>query len=202
MAKIKLTKEEAERIMKIKGNVIGAVFKSYEHLIKEVLGEKGIGMVEKKMKEANCPFEFKKISSFSWYPESHACIAALTMLEVFDWDESKAFDIGYDAPSHSILVKLLIRYFRSIETTVQNFPKYFKRHVDFAEMKCDQFYPDQKKAIWKIYNFKKFHPVVYEYIRGYLTKIAEMTTSSKNIKIKQTKSLFRNDPYDEFEITW
>jgi hypothetical protein len=202
MAKVKLTKEEADRIMKIKGNVIGAVFKGYEDYIKEYFGKEGITKVEKKLEEIGYPLSFKKISSFRWYPEAHACITCLAMLDVFDLDESKAFDIGYYAPSKSILARLLIRYFRTIETTVENFPKYFKKHVDFAEMKCNDFDPKKRVAYWRIINFKKFHPIVYEYIRGYLTRITEMTTNTKNVKVEQTKSLYNNDPYDEFKITW
>jgi hypothetical protein len=37
---------------------------------------------------------------------------------------------------------------------------------------------------------------------GYLTKIFEIATRSKNVEVKQLKCLFWNDPYDEFKITW
>lgn len=201
MAKVKLTKEEADRIAKIKGNVSGTIFQAYYKLILGKKGEKSLRKVEERMKELGYPVKFKETSSFKWYPESLACLASLVSLEVFDWDESRAFDIGYEAPLHSILVKLLIKYI-SVETMLREAPKYWQKHFDFGKLHCTKYNSKKSYAILRLDGFKKFHLTVYIYIWGYLTRLVELVTKSKNVKVEQIKSLYNNDPYDEFKIRW
>lgn len=81
-------------------------------------------------------------------------------------------------------------------------PKHWHRHFDFGKMECTEKDAKRGYAILRLNGFKKFHETVYIYTRGYLTKLIEMATNSKKVKVKQIKSLYNNDPYDEFKITW
>jgi hypothetical protein len=202
MAKIKLTKKEADRIMKIKGNTIGAILKTDYQFILNKKGKEGVKKVEERLKELGCPINFKKISSFKWYPESKGCLAMLVMLEVFGWDESKASDLGYNAPFDSPVTKFMIGSLLDVEKVFQNTQKYWHRFADFGEMKYTEYNIENKYGILRIENFKKYHPTVEIYINSFLLRLFEILTKSKKVKVEQTKSLFNNDPYDEFKITW
>jgi hypothetical protein len=90
----------------------------------------------------------------------------------------------------------------SIEKMLLEGPKHWRRHFDFGEIKCTKYNIKEHYAILRLEGFKKFHQAVYTYTRGYLAKLIEMVTNSKNIKVEQTKSLYNNDSYDEFKITW
>lgn len=79
---------------------------------------------------------------------------------------------------------------------------FWKRYFDFAEMRCVDSDRSKHFAIFRIEGFKKFHPAFYTYMRGYMTKLSEMAVKGKKVKVEQTKSLYNNDPYDEFKITW
>lgn len=201
MAKVKLTKKEADRIMKVKGNVSGAIFGTYYQYIFDQKGYEGVKIVERRLAELNCPIELKKFSSFGFYPESQACLTCLVILEVFNWDEGKAYNIGYAAPMYSIITKLLMKYI-SIEKMFNEGTKYWGKHFDFGEMKCTEYDQNKGCGVLRLNGFKKFHPIVYTYIEGYLAKIFEMTTASQSIKISQSKSLYKGDFYDEYKISW
>jgi len=202
MAKVQITKEEVQKITKLKGNVSGAIIKAYEKFILNKKGEKWIKKVEERLAELGQPLKFAKVSSFGWYPESLVCLIGIAILEVFDWDEKKEFEVGYDAPLYSVITKLLMQYFSSIEVTFKGTPIYWRKHFDFAELKCTKLDTKKKLATLRLTGFKKFHPTVYIYMQGYLTRIIEFGTRGANVKVEQTKCLYNNDPYDEFKISW
>ncbi len=85
--------------------------------------------------------------------------------------------------------------------TFKGTPVYWRKHFDFAELKCTKLDMKNSTAILRLTDFKKFHPTVYIYMKGYLTRIIEFGTRSGNVKVEQTKCLYNNDPYDEFKIT-
>ena len=201
MEKVKITKEEIDRIMKVKGRISGAVFKEYYHFILERKGEKGVREVEKRLKELGYSINFKKASTFKWYPMAFSCVVLLVVVEVFGEDISVSFDIGYEAPSYSLIAKLLMKYV-SIEKIVKESQKYWRKYIDLGNLKCADFNKEKKYTVMRLENFRKFHEVTYAYIKGFFVRIFEMVTKSKNVKIEQTKSLFKNDPYDEFKINW
>lgn len=201
MAKIKLTKEEVQRILKIKGNVSGMIFNAFHQYVLEIKGKEGVASIESRLKELGFPLDFRKYSSFRMYPESNACLICLAILEYFDWDEEKAFDIGYEAPLYSLFTKVLMKYV-SVERLIIEGPKHWKRYYDIAEIRCTEYDLKNGIAVMRLDGFKKFHPVVYNYIKGYLTKLIEIATKTKKVTTTQTKSLYNNDAYDEFKICW
>lgn len=201
MAKMNFTKKDADELMKVQGHVHGSIYKADCQLVLEKGGEEKVKEVEDKLMKWGYPVKFKEISTFRWYSEAHACLVYIAMLEVLDWDDSRAHDIGYEVPIHSTLTKLLMKYL-SPETLFKQSGEHWRRHFDFGKMKCTEYNKEKKQAILQLDNFKKFHPTLYDYIRGYICRLAEMVLKTKEIKVEQTKSLYNNDSYDEFKVTW
>lgn len=201
MSKIKLTKEEVQRIAKINGNVHGSILKAYYQFIIDNIGDDGAKKVEKRLKELGLKITFKDAFTFKWYPKAYSSLICIAFLEIAGWDEKDAFKVGYAAPAYSLLTKILMKYF-STERILQNANFYWRKHFDFGEMKCVEYDKEKRYAILRLYGFKKYHQTVYIYILGYLTRLIEMTTKSKNVKVKQIKSLFSGDSYDEFKVEW
>ena len=184
MAKVKLTKQEAARIMKIKGNVNGAIFSSYYKYIVAKKGENAVKAIEKRLGEVGCPIKLKDYSFSGMYPVANSCLLGLATLEYFDWDESKAFEIGYEAPMYSVVTKILMKYV-SIERIITDSPKYWYRFFDFGELKCTKYDINKGYAILRLEGFKKFHPIVYSYIVGYMKRISEFGNKSQKVKAVQ-----------------
>jgi len=202
MAKFKLTKKEADRIMKVKGNTVGAVLKTDYQFILSKKGEEGVRKVEARLKELNCPVKFKEISTFKLYPESQGCLTMLVMLEVFGWDESKVFDLAYHAPFNSQVTKFIVGNLLSVEKAFQNASTYWRKFADFGDLSSPEYNIEKKYGVLRLENFKKYHPTAEEYMRVFLIRLFEIITQSKNVKVVLTKSLFKGDTYDEFKITW
>jgi len=203
MAKVKVTKKEADRLMKIEDQTKGVIVKTLADYIIEKKGEKGIKMVEKRLKELGYPMKFKECSTYTWYPGSFDALITLVILEVFSWDEKKAYDIGYDSlVVHSLGAKLLLTRFVSLELAMKNAQKFWHFFSYLGEVKFTKYDIDKSWAILRLDNYTKIHPLEYDYVRGSLAKILEIMTNSKKVNIEQTKSLYHNDTYDEFKITW
>ena len=201
MTKFKVTKEEADRLMKEKGNIRGSLLKSSFLVIFDEKGPEGIKKIEQKMEKLGYPLNLKEISSFKWYPYGYSSLALLLMMESFDWEEKNIFEMGYKVPSYSILAKLLMKYISPERLFTDGF-KYWRKHFDFSDLKCAKLDEKRKLAHLRIDNFKKFHPLDNILIKGSLTRIIEMVTKSKSVKVEQTKNIFENDPFNEFKITW
>ena len=202
MPKIKLTKEEADKLMKTEGETRGVVLKTLEDYILSKKGLGGIKKVEEKLKELGYPFEFKKVFSFSWQSAAFSNLVVLSMLEVFDWDDSRAFDIGYNALINSRIAKLMLEKIDTMEDSNNRTPKIWKTYSTVGEMKFVEYNEKKRHSTLRLKGYKKYHPVSYEYFRGFLTRVAEIITKSKKVKVDQTKSLFNGDSYDDFEFTW
>lgn len=52
MATIQLTKEEVQRIAKIKGNVHGSILRAYYQFIVDNIGQEGATKIERRLKRA------------------------------------------------------------------------------------------------------------------------------------------------------
>ncbi len=194
-------KKEADILMKIKGNVKGVVFQTHAAYIRQREGEKGLRMVEEKMKELGYPVKFDEIKTLKWYPETHTVLVILVARELFGWKDSDIFDMGNNAPKYSFIVRLLMKYFLSPKTTLEQSPKYWKKHYDFGELEVAQYNEKEKYMSVRVKGYKT-HPIVCIFHKGYFLRLCQYVIKSKNITIEETKCVFRGDPYHEHVVRW
>jgi hypothetical protein len=203
MAKIKITEAEVKRMMETGDRVRGAALKTLEEYILSKKGKEGIRMVEERLKELGCPIKFQEVAPHKWYEGSWDTLLTVVILEVFGWDESKAFDVGHDSlVVHSLTAKLLLSRFFSVEAAIKKAPKIWRYFSSLGKIDFPKYDIDKGFAVMRLEEYKKIHPAGYDYIRGVLAKIVEMLSESEDVKVEQTKSLYNQDPHDEFEITW
>jgi len=196
-----LTKQEADNLMKIKGNVRGAVFYTHAVYIHYREGEKGIKTVEGKMGELGYPVKFGEIQHLGWYPESLSALTIIVAKEVFNWTEKDLFNMGNSAPKYSFIVRLLMKYFLSPRRTFAECPEYWQKHFDFGSLEPREFNEKERYVILRI-NGYKFHPFLCVYHAGYMLRIGQYVLNSKKIAIKEIKCMFGGDPYHEYMIRW
>jgi len=202
MAEIKLTKEDIEQISKVKGRIRGLILTTLKDYIIAKEGHIGIKKVEEKMEEIGHPFSFDSVSSVKWYPANMIHLVMMIVLEVFGWTEEENFKIGYNVPINSLLAKLMLRNFTSLKVAFKVTPRFWKNYTDMGDMHWVLQDLKNKKAVLRLENYPKVHRGSYEYFRGYLKRIMETVTSSKNVKVELTKTIYKGDPYDDFTFTW
>ncbi|PIR71678.1 MAG: hypothetical protein COX89_00535 [Candidatus Nealsonbacteria bacterium CG_4_10_14_0_2_um_filter_37_10] len=194
-------KEEANRLMKIKGNARGVTLQTHAEYILYKKGDEGLRRVEEKLKELGYPLKFKEVRPLKWYPEGLGVLVLLVAKEIFNWSKSDIFDMGNSAPKYSFVVKLLLKYFLSPRRSFQESPKYWRKHYDFGELETGEFNEKEKYLIVREKGYK-FHPIACIFHSGYFLRIAQYVIKSEKITIEETKCMFKGDPYHEFIIRW
>jgi hypothetical protein len=196
-----LTKEVAQKLMEIKGNVRGEAIRVTATFIQKKEGEKGLKDVEGKMAELGYPLNFNKIKPERWYPESLSVLVILVAKDLFDWSEKDIFELGNSAPKYSFIAKMLIRYFSSYKRFLKEVPKYWRKHFDFGELEVSEFNEEKRYLVLREKGYK-FHPLLCVYHAGYYLRIAQYVIKSEKITIEETKCIFKGDPYHEYTIRW
>jgi len=195
-----LTKQELEKLMKIKGEARGMAFKvDYEFVI-EKKGKEGLKKVEDRMAELGYPFNYKKIIPMDFYPIGLSAILLLVIKEIFNFNEKNLEEWGRSVVKFSLIMKIFMRYFASLELVAKQIPKIWREHYTIGDLEMPEFDEKKRYVILKLNNFH-ISPVYCGIYKGYFAKTAEMVVRAP-ITCKETKCMFKGDPYHEFLLTW
>jgi len=192
---------EITKLINVPGKVRGQVFITDIEYLKNKVGEKGITLLKKKIKEWGDLFDYEKIETMEWYPVGLRVLSLLAIKETFNWGDKEIFDMGNSAPKYSFIVKLLMKYFLSTQKTFKESPKYWEKHYNVGELESIELNEKEKYGILRLKNFK-IHPILCTYYRGYFLRFAQYVIKSDKITIKETKCMFNGSPYHEFLIKW
>ena len=198
-----LEKKELEDILKLKGDVRGAVFQTDAKYVLEKEGEAGLKRLEKEIFErTGQPVKYgKEVIATNWYPLSWRILSLVFVKELFGWDDKEIFKMGLIAPKYSFIVKTLLRYFVSLEKTFAESSKYWREHYSIGALYSPEIDIENKRLVIQLKDFK-IHPILCHYFRGYFKAIANLTLRTNKIDIKEDKCAFKGDPYHQFIITW
>lgn len=196
-----IQKIEIENLMRIKGNVRGGVIQANVVFIREMAGVEKLKAVEGKMTELGYPLDFSKINVGEWYPEALSVLIILVAKDLFNWTEKDIFEMGNSAPKYSFISKIVMRYFLSLERIIKEIPNYWKYHFDFGGLESYKWSEKEKYLILQEKGYK-FHSLLCIYHSGYFLRIAQFAIKCKKITIKETKCMFKGDPYHEYLIEW
>ena len=190
------------KIKKIKGEIKGIVIKGILSYIQRSEKKENIEKLKQSLKKDGLEIIWEsKIKSFEWYPLSWYIILLTKSQEILEWKEEEIFQIGYQAAKHSLIAKIFLKHFTSIEKAAQTGKNMWKQMVSVGDLSIKKLDTKNKKIIFKIENFD-IHPLVCTDIKGYMKSMGEFMVGQKNVKIKETKCSFQGDAYHEFELDW
>ncbi|MCP6719277.1 MAG: hypothetical protein KJI71_03540 [Patescibacteria group bacterium] len=197
-----ITKETIQKLMAVKGEVRGVVFKTDGEYVLKEKGEEGLRKLEEELKKLGTPIKYKEIKTMAFYPVGLRIISILAIKKVFDFDNERIKDMGLFATKISLIIKLFIRYFLSIQRVFfKEAPKIWKKHWTIGEMVPIELNEDQKYAILKIKDFN-LHPIYCYYLRGYLSGILKMLVKTSKVISQETKCSFQEGKDHEYLLKW
>lgn len=187
-------------MMKSSTRVIGAVFEQHAKCIEQQEGEQGVRGVEEKMAELGYPLRFKDMKTFAFYPVGLADLVIIVAKEIFGWKEKDVFEMGNIAPKYSFIIKLLLKYFISLKRSLKEASTYWRKHFTEGEL-VYELHEEEKYVVIRL-KYKTTHPLMCIFYAGYFLRIAQYVIRSQKITIKETKCMFKGDPFHEYLITW
>jgi hypothetical protein len=197
-----LTKETIKKLMEIKGEVKGVTFKTdAEHILKEK-GEEGLKRLEAELESLGCPIKYRDIRTMDSYPVGLRAISLLAIKRIFNYDDKKIEEMGFLATKRSLIIKLFVKYFLSIERVFyKEAPKIWTQHFTIGQLIPIELNEEKKYAILRLKDFN-LHPVYCIYLGGYFCGILNMLVRTSQITFEETKCTFRGDEYHEYLIKW
>lgn len=199
--KNQLPGNEIEKAMAAEGEIRGVVFVTDSQYVFKKEGQEGLQKVEETTKKMGYPIKFKEIKPFRWYPVGLYVVFLLAVKKALAWGDKEIFDMGNAAPKQSVVVKMILKYFVSLKKSVAEISNYWRKHFTIGKISCPEFHEEKKWLIIRMEDIK-IHPILCILLSGYFLRIAQYVIKSSKISIKETKCMFRNDPYHDFLFTW
>jgi len=196
---MELTKKLAKRLMRIKGEARGIVFRTDAEYIVRTKGKEDLKKVKAELEKIECPIDYEKINTMAFYPIGLRAISLLAIQKAFNFSEKEIKEMGARAPKISLIIKLFMRYFLSIEETVKQVPKMWKKHYTIGELRA-RAYEEQRYIVLELEDFV-VHPILCWYLTGYFSTVVQMVVKDRVLS-KETKCPFKGDKYHEYLFKW
>lgn len=195
-----MEKELSEKIVKEllekKGKARGDLLLAHLRYIQRIYGDKGKSAVENKLNEIGVDLKKLEINTFTWYPVGYEPLIILAAKETFKWDDEEVFKMGKNIIKLSLIIKLMLPLFVSIDKVFEKSPKFWKNNYDFGEVE-----PVGREGGTYILRIKDYdiHPISCIYNAGHIIGLAEMA-GRKGMTIEEKVCTHRGGGYHEYHI--
>lgn len=200
MTNLKITQEEAQKILERSGKIRGEAFKTDEEFIIRKEGDIGMDKLKKEGENLGIEFPYGKLDSLEWYPLGLRTLSFALLVQVLGWGEEQIKEMGYNAPQSSFIMKFIIKKFYSMKKVFESTPRYWKKHYTIGKIDPYEIDLEKKYCILRIYDFNAHH-LFCSYWQGYFKRIGEY--SGEDIEeVELSKAMYKGDSYNEFIIRW
>jgi hypothetical protein len=194
--------QELEKLMKIKGEVRGAVFKTDAGYILKEKGKEGLKKVEEELEKLGYPIKFKEIKTMGFYPVGLRALSLLVVKKVFNFDDEKIKEMGFFATKISLIIKIFIRHFLSAQRVFsREAPRLWKEHYTIGELIPVELNEEKRYAILRVKDFN-VHPILCTYLGGYFCGVLQMIEKCSRVTFEERKCTFKGDDYHEYLLKW
>jgi len=142
-----LTQEKVNQIKEIKGKVRGAVFQTDASYIQSRFGPDGIELLSSRLRELSCPIEYGNIKAMEWLPLWQRVVSMLLIKDLFQLSDEDIKEMRIAAPRTSFIVKLLVKFFISLESALGRSPDYWVKHYNVGELEVIKIDEKERRII-------------------------------------------------------
>jgi len=195
-----ITKQIADELMKIKGEVRGIAPKSHVQFVVEKQGKDVFEKVENKMAELGHPVSYRSLRPMSFYPIGLEAITLLVVRELFNLNDEKLREIGEYQSKISLIIKLFTKYFVSMKVIAQKAPEMWRKYYTVGDFKATELNEEKRYIILQIKNFQTHSPHC-RMLEGYFANVVKMVIN-KEANCQEIKCPFKGENYHEFIVKW
>ena len=195
-----ITKEIADELMKIKGEVRGLSLKADREFIFEKYGEDGLKKLENKLKKIGVDVKYNKIRTMDFYPIGLKAIILLAIKEIFSFTDKDIVEMGKFQSKLSLIVKTFTRYFFSLQKMAEKSEIFWNKYYTVGNLKVTELNEKEKYGVMKLKDFK-LHPLHCYVLRGFFASVVKMIVRNP-VTCEEIKCIFKGDDCHEFLIKW
>ena len=194
-----ILEEKLKELMKIEGGVRGESIQADLEFIRNEVGEEGLEKLERELKKLGSPIDYKNIRALDFYPLGWQAIMMVCTEKLFGFDEEKFWKWGRFLEK-SLLVRLFVRHFVSIERAAKEAPRMWRHNLTVGDLKVIGLDKEKKNLILRLENFTIL-PYYCHALRGYFSSVVQMVIGGE-VLCEERKCVFRGDEYHEFVLRW
>ena len=200
MTKEIITKEIADKLIKVKGKVRGITIKGDIEYVIYRKGKEALEQIENEMKRLGHPIKYKKIKAMNFYPLGLEAILLLAFKKLFGFSEKEFEEIGEYSSKLPSIVRTFMQYFISMKSITKQAPKMWNNLYSVGKLEVVELNEKEKYLILRLKDFK-LHPLHCLGFKGYASNTVKMVVKN-NVSVEETKCVFKGDDYHEFLIKW
>ncbi|MBD3208293.1 MAG: hypothetical protein GF370_02490 [Candidatus Nealsonbacteria bacterium] len=185
-----------KKFEELPGEIRGTTLKAYGDFVLKEEGKEGLEKLEKTMEQDGYPIKYGEIKGMDFFPISYQAVTIEAIKNVFNYGPEKFRELGRFSAKFSLIVRLVAKYFFSVEKVIGRVANIWRKHYTVGELEIIEADTEQKHSIVRVKNFK-VHPLQCEVLKGYLESILQMVVGEERVG-KETKCPFRGDEYHEF----
>jgi len=199
--KTEALRSEAKKIMDSGCRTKGSQIIAFAEYIRARYGQGDLLKVEAVINELGYSFAFSQLRLGEWYKEGFHVLSLFVAKHLFGWSEKDIYDVGYTANKISASTKIYIKFFSSKEKTFKYTPVYWRKFVDCGIIDAHEFNDKERHCTLWLKDYAS-HPIMCHYLAGYFASVTENAVSGGEVKIQETKCIFKGDSYHEFILKW
>lgn len=194
-----ISKEEISEIVSNDGKVRGVVLYTDAEYIRRHEGEETLRRVEEETREMGYPIDYGKVKLMDWYPIVLRAISLQAIKKVLNWDDEQLKGMGRSAPTYSIITKLMLRYFVSLNTLVERVQSYWDKNytVGFITARLID------KSVFICLKDCQIPRSLFPYLEGYFLRATGMVIGNhEQIRLEETRWMHEDGKCYEFVLRW
>jgi len=195
-----ISREEFDELIRIKGEVRGAAFKTQAEFLIKQEGKDGLERVEEELRSLGHPFKLREAGSMEFYPVGLVGIVQLIARRMFGYDEEMMKRMGEFESKVSFIMRLFISHFVSLDRVKSVVPEMWRKYYTVGNLQVVDSDEQKRYAVLRLSDFK-IHKVHCQDLVGYFTSVLQMVVKSP-VTCEETKCVFDGDDYHEFLFKW
>ena len=196
-----VSREDADRLLKVTGRVRGAVFETDADYLRDKYGHTGLENLARAMRGLNCEIAYDDMSAMEWRSVGERALSLHVMKDVFSWTDDEIRAMGDAAPKYSFIVKLFMKFFVSPAVAFSHAPEYWAKHYDVGRLEAVELCEKERYAIVHLHDFES-DAVYCRYLEGYFGRLFKYMYPRSRIEIKETVCMSEGGAVHEFHVHW
>ena len=194
-------KETIDRLKKLNARTRGDLLDVADDYLKKTGREKFLDKIVVKTSDYGYSLIFKEIHAMQWYPVAIEVALLFSMIEILGWEERNIKEFAKSFVKLSFLERILAKYFITVEKTYHQASLIWRRHMDSGELETPEFNREKKYCVLRLKGLD-LHPLYCIFLTGMFEGMAEFITGSKINHCRESKCVFKGEPYHEFIVSW
>lgn len=194
-----ISKEGISELASRDGEVRGVVLCTDAEYIRRHEGEPALLRVEEETREMGCPIDYGQVKVMDWYPVGLRAVSLFAISKTLNWGDGQLREMGRTAPRYSIITKLMLRYFISLETLQEKLQLYWRKNYSAGSLTGKVA---DKSVFIRLEDFQ-IPPPLLIYLEGYFVGVLSMIIGNhEKIRVEEPKWMHGGSECYEFVLKW